>query len=110
MTSKKDQKQYWTRRHEAYKFVTVKEFAQAYESFHVGRRLVSELAIPFDKSKSHPAALTDKKFGLSKKELLKACLDREILLIKRNSFVYLFKLFQVPTIAFDFYLVYYLIY
>ncbi|KAL7597678.1 hypothetical protein Lser_V15G25189 [Lactuca serriola] len=99
VTSKKDQKQYWTRRHEAYKFVTVKEFAQAYESFHVGRRLVSELAIPFDKSKSHPAALTDKKFGLSKKELLKACLDREILLIKRNSFVYLFKLFQLTVMA-----------
>ncbi|CAH1425576.1 unnamed protein product [Lactuca virosa] len=99
VTSKKDQRQYWTRRHEAYRFVTVNEFAQAYESFHVGRRLANELAIPFDKSKSHPAALTDKKFGLSKKELLKACLDREILLIKRNSFVYIFKLSQITVMA-----------
>ncbi|GKD48956.1 pleiotropic drug resistance protein 1-like protein, partial [Tanacetum coccineum] len=35
VTSKKDQKQYWMRTDEPYRFVTSKEFAKAYESFHV---------------------------------------------------------------------------
>ncbi|KAG9150960.1 hypothetical protein Leryth_003090 [Lithospermum erythrorhizon] len=99
VTSKKDQRQYWARKDEPYTFVTVSEFAEAFHSFHVGRKIADELAIPFDKSKSHPAALTTEKFGVNKKELLKACTSREYLLMKRNSFVYYFKLFQLTTLA-----------
>ncbi|KAI3737598.1 hypothetical protein L2E82_27606 [Cichorium intybus] len=95
VTSHKDQKQYWMRRDQPYRFVTAKEFAEAYQSFHVGRKLGEDLGKPYDKTKSHPAALTTEKYGLSKKELLKACTDREVLLMKRNSFVYFFKLFQL---------------
>ena len=95
MTSHKDQKQYWARENEPYSIVTVNEFAKAFQSFHEGRTLQDELAIPFDKSKSHPAALITHKYGASKKELLKACFSREFLLMKRNSFVYIFKLSQV---------------
>ncbi|KVH92999.1 AAA+ ATPase domain-containing protein [Cynara cardunculus var. scolymus] len=40
----------------------------------------------------HPAALTTEKYGLSKKELLKACTDREILLMRRNSFLLIMSL------------------
>ena len=78
-----------------YRFVTVKEFAEAFQSFHVGRKLGDELATPFDKSKNHPAALTTKNYGINKEELLRACCSREYLLMKRNSFVYFFKLAQV---------------
>jgi len=39
--------------------------------------------------------LTTKKFGVGKWELLKACLSREYLLMKRNSIVYAFRLSQV---------------
>ncbi|KAL8189299.1 hypothetical protein R6Q57_028865 [Mikania cordata] len=99
VTSKKDQKQYWMKTDEPYRFVTAKEFASAYESFHVGRRLANELATPYDKSKSHPAALTTEKYGLNTKELLKACFDREMLLMKRNSFVYIFKVIQLTLIS-----------
>ncbi|KAF9617021.1 hypothetical protein IFM89_033091 [Coptis chinensis] len=100
VTSKKDQKQYWVRKDEPYTFVPSKEFAEAFQSFHIGRKVGDELAIPFDKSKSHPAALTTKKFGVNKKELLKACIAREYLLMKRNSFVYIFKLTQLTIMAF----------
>ncbi|KAJ0436556.1 putative ABC transporter, AAA+ ATPase domain, ABC-2 type transporter, ABC-transporter [Helianthus annuus] len=99
VTSKKDQEQYWMRRDDPYRFVTAKEFAEAFQSFHVGRKLAHEISTPYDKSKSHPAALTTEKYGLSSKELLKACTDREILLMKRNSFVYFFKLFQLTVMA-----------
>jgi len=95
VTSKKDQAQYWVRRDEPYRFVTVTQFAEAFQSFHIGRKLGQELAVPFDKTKSHPAALTTEKYGINKKELLKANFSREYLLMKRNSFVYIFKLCQV---------------
>ncbi|GAB2293587.1 transcription factor [Dionaea muscipula] len=95
VTSRKDQRQYWAREGEPYRFVTVKEFGEAFQSFHIGRRLFEELANPFDKSKGHPAALTTRKYGIKKMELFKTCFSREYLLMKRNAFVHLFKLFQL---------------
>ncbi|GMH11879.1 hypothetical protein Nepgr_013720 [Nepenthes gracilis] len=100
VTSRKDQEQYWCRRGEPYRFVTVKEFAEAFQSFHIGRKLSDKLAVPFDKSKSHPASLTTKIYGLSKKELLKACLSREAILMKRNKFIYIFKIIELIIMAF----------
>ena len=97
VTSKKDQEQYWLHREKPHRFVTVSQFAKTFQSFHVGRKIGDELAIPFDKSKNHPAALTTKKYGVNKKELLKANFSREYLLMKRNSFVYIFKICQVNS-------------
>ena len=93
VTSRKDQEQYWANKDEPYNFVTVTQFALAFKSFHVGQRIEADLAIPFDKTKSH--ALSTEKYGTSKKELLKANFSREYLLMQRNSFVYTFKLVQV---------------
>jgi hypothetical protein len=98
VTSWKDQEQYWIQNENPYRFVTAKEFADAFESYHVGISLCNELATEFDKSKSHPSALTTKKYGIGKWELFKACLSREYLLIKRNSFLYIFNLCQVGLI------------
>lgn len=109
MTSKKDQKQYWARDDESYRFVTVKDFVRAFQSFHTGRAIRKELAVPFDKSKSHPAALTTTRYGVSGTELLKANIDREILLMKRNSFVYMFRTFQVIAISTNKYIGWYII-
>ncbi|KAL5059786.1 hypothetical protein RYX36_031390 [Vicia faba] len=99
VTSKKDQEQYWEHKDRPYRFVTSEEFSEAFKSFHVGIRLGDELGTKFDKSKSHPAALATKKYGVGKLELLKACLSREYLLMKRNSFVYIFKFCQVFIMA-----------
>ncbi|KAK7349159.1 hypothetical protein VNO77_06304 [Canavalia gladiata] len=81
VTSRKDQEQYWMCKDKPY------------------RRIGEELAIPFDKSKNHPAALTTKKYGVNKKELLKTNFSREYLLMKRNSFVHIFKLCQLFIMA-----------
>ncbi|XP_011019747.1 PREDICTED: pleiotropic drug resistance protein 1-like [Populus euphratica] len=99
VTSRKDQEQYWASRDQPYSFVSANEFSEAFQSFHIGRKLGDELAIPFDKSKSHPSALSTEKYGVSKKELLKACISREFLLMKRNSFVYIFKFTQLILLA-----------
>jgi len=98
VTSRKDQQQYWSSHDEPYRFVSSWEFAEAFHSFHVGQKLRGELSIPFDKEKAHPAALTTSKYGISKMELLKACTSRELLLMKRNSFVYVFRSFQVSHV------------
>lgn len=100
VTSRKDQEQYWARKDKSYRFITVEEFAEAFHSFHIGRKLGDELATPFNKSKGHPAVLTTKKYGVSKKELLRACVWREFLLMKRNSFVYIFKISNLTLLAF----------
>ncbi|KAL6214464.1 hypothetical protein ACLB2K_013898 [Fragaria x ananassa] len=99
VTSRKDQEQYWASRDEPYRFITVEEFSQAFQSFHVGCAITHELATPFDKTKSHSTALTTKKYGVKRAELFKACFSREFLLMKRNSFVYLFKLIQFSILS-----------
>ncbi|PKA51611.1 Putative pleiotropic drug resistance protein 7 [Apostasia shenzhenica] len=95
VTSRKDQHQYWVRKDEPHVYVSVNEFSEAFQSFHVGRKLGEEMSFPFDKRRNHPAALTTSKYGISKMELLKACISREWLLMKRNSFVYIFKVVQL---------------
>ncbi|KAG0461194.1 hypothetical protein HPP92_021491 [Vanilla planifolia] len=95
VTSRKDQHQYWVHKHEQYKYVSVNEFSEAFLSFHVGSKQQQELSTPFDRSRNHPAALTTSNYGISKMELLKACMSREWLLMKRNSFVYIFKVVQL---------------
>lgn len=100
VTSRKDQEQYWANKNQPYRYVPVKEFAESFSSFHVGQLLVDELAVPFGKTRSHPAALATVKYGIGKKELFKACFAREWLLMKRNSFVYIFKTTQISIMAF----------
>ncbi|OIT21878.1 abc transporter g family member 39 [Nicotiana attenuata] len=48
VTSRKDQEQYWARRDEPYKFITMRKFSESFQSFHIGRMLGDELAVPYD--------------------------------------------------------------
>lgn len=99
VTSKKDQEQYWYKKNQPYRYVSVPEFVRAFNSFHIGQRLAEELRVPYDKRSTHPAALVKEKYGISSKELFKACFSREWLLMKRNSFIYIFKTFQITIMA-----------
>ena len=40
----------------------VKELVEVSQLFHIGQKLGDELAVPFDKTKCHPCALTTKKY------------------------------------------------
>lgn len=99
VTSKKDQEQYWYKENQTYRYISVPEFAQIFKSFHIGQRLLEDLKTPYDKRKTHPAALATEKFGISRWELFKACLSREWLLMKHNSFVYIFKTTQLAIMS-----------
>jgi ABC-type multidrug transport system ATPase subunit/ABC-type multidrug transport system permease subunit len=99
VTSRKDQEQYWADRNKPYKYIPVNEFAKRFKHFHVGLRAENELSAPFDKSRNHQASLVFKKFAVPKMDLLKASFDKEMLMIKRNSFVYIFKAVQIIIVA-----------
>ncbi|KAH6773057.1 pleiotropic drug resistance 6 [Perilla frutescens var. hirtella] len=99
VTSKKDQEQYWCRKNQPYGYVSVSEFAQAFNSFRLGQQLGEELRVPYDKSRTHPAALVKDKYGISNLELFRACFAREWLLMKRSSFIYIFKTTQITIMA-----------
>ncbi|TYI14672.1 hypothetical protein ES332_A08G135800v1 [Gossypium tomentosum] len=99
VTSRKDQRQYWTQADKDYSFVTVEQFVEAFQSFHVGKGLQNDLATPFIKNERDTQLLTTKNYGVGKMELLKACFLKEMLLMKRNSFLYIFKLVQLLVMA-----------
>lgn len=99
VTSKKDQEQYWVNKHKPYQYISVTEFAKRFRRFHVGLRIENELSVPYDKTRSHPAALIFKKYTVPTLELLKTNFDKEWLLIKRNSFVYISKTVQIVIVA-----------
>ncbi|XP_068660503.1 pleiotropic drug resistance protein 3-like [Aristolochia californica] len=97
--SRKDQEQYWYHTDRPYSYVTVDEFCERFKASQVGQRMHEEILKSFDKSKCHKDALFFSVYSLSKWQLFKACMTREWLLMKRNSFVYIFKSFQLIIVA-----------
>ncbi|KAL9176954.1 hypothetical protein ABFS82_01G027200 [Erythranthe guttata] len=92
--SVKDQEQYWFRNSQ-YNYVSVAKFVDSFQSFRVGNLLSMQLATPFDKSLNHPAALFTETYGVTRAKLLKTSLSWQMLLLKRNSPVFVFKFIQL---------------
>lgn len=99
MTSKKDQKQYWADRATPYKYISVSEFAERFKYFHAGIHLQQELLIPYQKDQCPKSALVYDKNLVPRHVLLKANFSKEWLLIRRNSFFYIFKTVQIIIVA-----------
>ncbi|XP_031484245.1 pleiotropic drug resistance protein 3-like [Nymphaea colorata] len=97
--SRKDQAQYWYRS-EPYAYVSIDQFVKKFKASDVGQKLLMELLEPVDESQSHKDAVSFSIYSLTKWELLKACMSREMLLVRRNSFVYIFKTVQLAIVAF----------
>ncbi|CAM0949280.1 unnamed protein product [Alopecurus aequalis] len=100
VTSIKDQQQYWFHDGATYRYFTVEQFAQAFHEFHEGQVIAKFLEVPFERNQSSLAALATSKYGVSKRELLKAISVREILFMRRNSSVYLINIANITMIAF----------
>lgn len=97
--SRKDQEQYWFKKNEPYRYISALEFSDYFKNFHIGQNLSEELGNTYDRSKTHPAALSKKMYGISNWELFKACFAREWLLMKRNSPLYVFKTTQITIMS-----------
>ncbi|KAF9592637.1 hypothetical protein IFM89_016294 [Coptis chinensis] len=98
--SKKDQQQYWCLTEQPHSYVSINQFSKKFMAYHIGKKLDDEVAEPYDKSLSHKDALSFSTYSLSKWELFKICLKREYLLMKRNSFIYVFKSTQLLIVSF----------
>ncbi|KAF9674339.1 hypothetical protein SADUNF_Sadunf10G0117000 [Salix dunnii] len=98
--SKKDQAQYWCRADLPYHYVSVNQFIEIFKASNLGQTLAEELSEPYDKSRCPNTALSFSINSLRKWELFKACMAREVLLMKRNTFVYVFKTAQIILTAF----------
>ncbi|KAK2645799.1 hypothetical protein Ddye_020994 [Dipteronia dyeriana] len=99
VTSKKDQEQYWSNPYRPYRYMPPGKFAEAFRSYHTGKNLSEELDVPFDRRYNHPAALSTSQYGDKKRELLKTSFDWQLLLMKRNSFIHVFKFIQLLFVA-----------
>jgi hypothetical protein len=97
VTSKKDQEQYWIQNEKPYHYVSVPDFVSKFKKFHMGKSLKKQLSVPFHKRKIHKSALVFSEQSVPTLELLKTSWSKEWLLMKRNSFIYVFKTVQVPN-------------
>ncbi|XP_013595042.1 PREDICTED: ABC transporter G family member 42-like [Brassica oleracea var. oleracea] len=89
--SRKDQEQYWCHIDKPYCYVSIDSFIERFKKSELGLQQQEELSKTHDKSQAQKDALCSSKYSLSNWEMLKACSRREFLLMKRNSFVYVFK-------------------
>ncbi|KAH7834833.1 hypothetical protein Vadar_020121 [Vaccinium darrowii] len=96
--SRKDQAQYWHQAERSYSYISVDMFSKKFKESTYGKKLDDELSHPFMKSR-HKSAISFNTYSLSKWELFKACMSRELLLMRRNYFLYIFKLAQLTMTA-----------
>lgn len=95
VTSRKDQAQYWADPSRPYEYLPVSKIAEAFKKSRFGSSVESALAASNVQSNSHPNALSKTNFAISKWELFKTCFAREVLLISRHRFLYIFRTCQV---------------
>ena len=73
-------------------------FSRKFKASSIAKKLEAQLSESFDKSQSHENALSFSVYSLSKWELFRACASRELLLMRRNHFIYIFKTTQVSLL------------
>lgn len=96
--SRKDQAQYWCFSDQPYDYVSIEQFQEKFIAYSSGQKLSEELSQPLFMLKGNKDALSFSAYSISKRELLKACISRELLLASRNPFVYVLKLMQVDIL------------
>ncbi|KAG8091552.1 hypothetical protein GUJ93_ZPchr0012g20034 [Zizania palustris] len=100
VTSRKDQAQYWSDQSKQHIFISTSTMAAEFKESQYGRNLESSLNNSYvNKDKDYPQALAKSKFAVSKYRLVKACFAREIILISRHRFLYIFRTCQVGFVG-----------
>ncbi|KAK1311612.1 ABC transporter G family member 31 [Acorus calamus] len=99
VVSRKDQAQYWSDQSKSHAYLPVSRIADLFKQSEYGRSILSNLSSPYDRKRNHPSSLAMSKYAVSKWGLLKACFEREILLISRHRFLYIFRTCQVAFVG-----------
>ncbi|MQL82159.1 hypothetical protein Taro_014624 [Colocasia esculenta] len=98
VTSKADQAQYWTGNRGAYEFVPAQAFAENFNAMYRSQIPAEELKKE-DNGSNRDILNTEKGNGISRWELFRACFSRELLLMRRNSPVHIFKTIQIVLLG-----------
>ncbi|KAJ4803787.1 ABC transporter G family member 45 [Rhynchospora pubera] len=101
VTSRMDQEQYWARNPSEYHYHSVEKLAESFQSYHVVLMARNNLQnCGNNKKTTDPSSKSIKPQQISHWEIFKACLAREVLLLKRNSPLHIFKTIQISFVAF----------
>ncbi|KAL7583190.1 hypothetical protein Lser_V15G44910 [Lactuca serriola] len=100
VVSRKDQAKFWCRDEQPYSYISIENLSTRFKECYLAKEVNEDISKPFTRLQSHENAISFDVYSLSKWALFRACMSREILLMKRNSFIYIFKLVQLVIIAF----------
>ncbi|PWA80245.1 pleiotropic drug resistance protein 3 [Artemisia annua] len=99
VVSRKDQENYWYRTEQQYNYVPVHTLSTIFKESYLGKELEQIISKLFTRSHNHENAISFNVYSISRWDMFRACMSREILLMKRNSFVYIFKFTQLLILA-----------
>ncbi|KAG8087771.1 hypothetical protein GUJ93_ZPchr0010g9291 [Zizania palustris] len=96
VTSKMDQKQYWLGDANKYQYHSIEKFAESFRTSYLPR-LVENNQPPDAGKRKEVKTSTSRR--ISRWNIFKACFSREVLLLKRNSPLHIFKTIQITVLA-----------
>ncbi|XP_020691517.1 ABC transporter G family member 45 isoform X1 [Dendrobium catenatum] len=99
VTSKMDQEQYWKDNQREYQYVSVEKFAESFCCYYLDQHLEDKQHIIGGYTKSVRTIATSENYRISNWKVFKACFSREVLLLKMNSPVHIFKSIQIMILA-----------
>ncbi|WOL19176.1 ABC transporter G family member 45 [Canna indica] len=92
-----DQAQYWSGNQSDHQYISTQRIAELFHTFNVGQLLEDELCMPNDMWKNKSRMQLG--YKMSKWGVFKACFSRELLLLKRNSPLHIFKTLQIIVLG-----------
>ncbi|KAF7101335.1 hypothetical protein CFC21_102696 [Triticum aestivum] len=98
VTSKMDQKQYWIGDENKYQYRSIEKFAESFRSSYLPRPAKDDLCRTNNTGK-RKEIITSATRRISRWNIFKACFSREVLLLKRNSPLHIFKTVQITVMA-----------
>ena len=98
VTSKMDQKQYWAGDPNKYRYHSIEKFAEAFRMSYLPRLAEEKLCSTNNTGKNKEVKMNASR-QISRWNIFKACFSRELLLLKRNSPVHIFKTIQITVMA-----------
>ncbi|ONM03570.1 ABC transporter G family member 34 [Zea mays] len=98
VTSKMDQKQYWAGDQNKYQYHTIENFAQSFRTSYLPL-LVEDKQCSSNNTGKKKVVKVNASRRISRWNIFKACFSREVLLLKRNSPVHIFKTIQITVMA-----------
>ncbi|CAO2200482.1 unnamed protein product [Urochloa humidicola] len=97
VTSKMDQKQYWAGDQNKYQYHSIEKFAEAFRMSYLPQ--LEEKLCSSDNTGKNKEVKVNANRQISRWNIFKACFSREVLLLKRNSPVHIFKTIQITVMA-----------